>query len=66
MWWFHLLVRKRISLRDRVIVCERVMRAVGSFPYAERAPPLLVALCEFWRRDDTNKVGWGRKDLGDL
>ena len=45
-WWFHLLVRKCSSLRDRVIVCERVMRAVGSFQYAQRAPPLLVALLD--------------------
>lgn len=41
-WWFHLLVRRVESLRERVDVFERVTQAVGSFCYAGRCEPILM------------------------
>ena len=41
-WWFHLLVRRVESLRERCDVVERVARAVGVVGYLERGFRLLV------------------------
>lgn len=41
-WWFHLLVRRVESLRERCDVVERVARAVGTVAYLERGFHLLV------------------------
>lgn len=43
MWWIHLLVRRTLPLKDRVLLLERVLRAVGSFQYSQRCKPLLVS-----------------------
>ena len=43
MWWIHLLVRSTLPLKDRVLLLERVLRAVGSFQYSQRCKPLLVS-----------------------
>ncbi len=41
-WWFHLLVRRVDSLRERVNGLERLVRAVGQLAYGERCSALLL------------------------
>ena len=51
-WWFHLLVRRVESLRERVDVFERVTQAVGSFCYAGRCEPILMRFHGTHTRDE--------------
>lgn len=44
VWWLHLVIRKADTLKSRCKVFERVVRAVGSYSYAERSAPLLLHL----------------------
>jgi hypothetical protein len=55
-WWFHLLVRRVETLRERVDVLERVMRAAGHVAYAARTRSLFFRKWTFGR-DDAVHIG---------
>ena len=44
VWWLHLVIRRADPLESRCKVFERVVRAVGSYSYAERSVPLLLRI----------------------
>ena len=46
-WWFHLLVRRVDSLRERRNFHERLVRAVGAVAYGERYHHLLLQVCAY-------------------
>lgn len=50
VWWLHLIIREKNPLKHKCELFERVVRAVGSFPYVERAVPSL--LCKRWGSGD--------------
>lgn len=54
MWWIHLLVRKVDDLFHRNMVLERVTRAFGPFPYAERTDPVMLQW--LWGEDPVHEL----------